>query len=114
MGLVMIFSANLYFTRRIMTKVVASDILNEEFDMSTEVLHPAGTKVMLAFLNIASCPSIIALGSTRTSVLSQALTFLSSNLDDRGTIALALPDMFCDSSHLLGSWPIKDSGSLTH
>ena len=110
MGLVMIFSANLYFTGRIMTKVVASDILNEEFDMSTEVLHPAGTKVMLAFLNIASCSSIIALGSTRTSVLSQALTFLSSNLDDRGTIALALPDMFCDSSHLLGSWRIKDSG----
>ena len=86
-----------------MTKVVTSDIVNEEFDILTEILHPAGPKVMLAFPNIASCPSIIAVGFTRTSVLSQALTFLSSNLDDRGTIALALPDMVCDSSHLLGS-----------
>lgn len=85
-----------------MSKVVAVDVLSPGLDTAADVLHPQGTKFVLAFLNIAMCPSIVDVGSSYSSALSTALSFLSCNLDEKGTIAIALPGMFCDKTHLKG------------
>lgn len=85
-----------------MSRVVAADVLSPTFNMETDVLHPSGTKFVLAFLNIADCPSIVDVGSSDGAALCTALRFLSDNLDDRGTIVIALSDLFCHKSHLQG------------
>lgn len=72
-----------------MTKLVNVNILATDLNAETDIQHPEGRPVMLAFINIADDPG---LGADDGTVLRSALTFLSNNLDDRGTVALALPD----------------------
>ena len=43
--------------KSLMTKLVGLDILSPDFDTETDILHPAGTPIMLAVLNI-SLPTV--------------------------------------------------------
>lgn len=76
--------------RPIMTKLVSVDILGDPLDTDVEIQHPDGQPFMLAFVNIAANASVLA--ADGGSVLKSALTFLSNNLHERGTIVIALPD----------------------
>lgn len=79
-----------FFLRPLMTKLVNVDIFASGLDSETDIQHPANTPFMLAFINIAANGSLLA--EDDGAVLKNALTFLSNNLNERGTIVMALPD----------------------
>lgn len=73
-----------------MAKLVNVDIFDPSLDAETDIRHPANTPFMLAFVNIAANGSVLV--ADDGAVLKSALTFLSNNLNDRGTVVMALPD----------------------
>lgn len=90
----------LLFCRSLMTKLVQLDILSPDFDAETDILHPAGKPIMLAFLNIAANRGVLTRDDG--TVLKNALTFLCNNLSDRGTVVIALPDWEFNRTKLKG------------
>lgn len=76
--------------RPLMSKLVNVDIFAPDLDAETDIRHPANTPFMLAFVNITANGSVLA--ADDGAVLKSALTFLSNNLNERGTIVMALPD----------------------
>lgn len=90
----------LLFCRPIMTKLVSVDILSNNLDTETDIQHPAGQPFMLAFVNIVGNHG--AFTSDDGTCLKSALTFLSNNLHDRGTVVIALPDWEFNRTKLKG------------
>lgn len=91
-----------------MTRVANVDVLGATFDGLANVSHPVGIKFMVAFLNISEQVvfeepiSIVQPGSKLAPRLQQALDFISNNMDDKGTLVLALPDMKFEATYLSG------------
>ncbi len=83
-----------------MWKLLVADLFSPTFDTETGVQHPAGTPIMLAFVNIAENGGVLV--GEEGALLKSALTFLSNNLSDRGTVAVALPDWEFNRTKLKG------------
>lgn len=75
-----------------MTNLVSVDIFDKGLDLETTVQHPAGTPVMLAFVNIAGNSEVLE--KDDGTLLTRALSLLANNLHERGTVVVALSD-FC-------------------
>lgn len=92
-----------------MTKLVNVDLLGNSLNTETKIQHPNGRPVMLAFVNITGNPSILSEGDGGG--FKTALTFLSNNLDDRGTVVVALAGFDFPATILTGWFRATDGSS---
>ena len=83
-----------------MSKLLELDILKSNFDVGTDVHHPQGKPIMLAFLNVAANRDVLT--GDDQSTLKNALSFLADNLSERGTVVVALPDSEFNRTTLKG------------
>lgn len=63
----------------------------DNIDVTKNVRSPADCKYMIAFLNIAENHGVLS--AAEEEKLARTLDFLAANMHDRGTLAIALPDM---------------------
>ena len=88
-----------------MVKLVNVDLLGTSLNTETSIQHPPGRPVMLAFINITANPSILNEGDG--GALKAALTFLCNNLDERGTVVVALADFEFPATTLTGDSDVQ-------
>lgn len=93
-------SASALLCRLVMSKLVGLDILSADLDAETDIQHPTGKPIMLAFVNVAA--NLEVLTREDQTALKRALTFLCNNLSDRGTVVVALPDWEFNRTKLKG------------
>lgn len=85
-----------------MSKVVNVDVFGGSVDHSLLDIFssPAGNPVMTAFLNIVKHGSIMSAGNDTH--LTRVLDLVASNLDELGTVVVALPDFDFPLRYLKG------------
>lgn len=83
-----------------MSKLVNLDVFGASVDSLVDVTSPAGTPAMMAFLNIVNHCSIMSADDDARLV--NVLDLLSRNLDERGTVVIALPDFEFPLTRLKG------------
>lgn len=83
-----------------MSKLVNVDVFGGSVDPLVDISSPAGKPVMMAFLNIVKHGSIMS--AEDDTHLTGVLDLVASNLDELGTVVVALPDFDFPLRHLKG------------